>query len=53
MRSAKEHPQPVNDYLATELAAGRIVGPFEVHELPNGQVSRFGVIPKANQPGKW
>ena len=53
MRSAKEHPQPVNDYLATELAAGRIVGPFEPHELPNGQVSRFGVIPKANQPGKW
>ena len=53
MRSAKENPQPVNDYLATELAAGRIVGPFEPHELPNGQVSRFGVIPKANQPGKW
>ena len=53
MRSAKEHPQPVNDYLATELAAGRTVGPFEPHELPNGQVSRFGAIPKANQPGKW
>ena len=50
MHSAKEHQQPVNDYqLATELATGRTVGPFEPQELPNKQVGRFGVIPKA----KW
>ena len=53
MHSAKINSQPVDDYLATELAAGRIVGPFEPHDLPTAQVSRFGVIPKANQPGKW
>ena len=53
MRSAYEHPQPVEDYLATELAAGRIAGPFEPHELHKVTVSRFKVIPKANQAGKW
>ena len=53
MRSAYEHPQPVEDYLATELAAGRIAGPFDPDELQHVTVSRFGVIPKANQAGKW
>ena len=53
MRSAKINSQPVDDYLATEVAAGRIVGPFEPHDLPTAQVGRFGVILKANQPGKW
>ena len=53
MRSAYEHPQPVEDYLATELAAGRIAGPFDPHELQEVIVSRFGVIPKTNQAGKW
>ena len=53
MKSAHENPQPVNEYLLTELAAGRIVGPFEPHHLQGAQVSRFGVIPKASQPGKW
>ena len=28
MKSAYENPQPVDNYLQTELAAGRIVGPF-------------------------
>ena len=53
MKSAHENPQPVNEYLLTELAAGRIVGPFEPHLLQGAQVSCFGVIPKANQSGKW
>ena len=53
MKSAYENPQPVDNYLQTELAAGRIVGPFLPHQLKGAQVSSFGVIPKANQPGKW
>ena len=53
MRSAYENPQPVDEYLQTELASGRIVGPFLPHQLKGAQVSSFGVIPKANQPGKW
>ena len=51
MQSALSHPKLVDDYLCTELEAGRIAGP-----IPNSshiQVSRFGVIPKSGQPGKW
>ena len=52
MASAGCHPQPVADYLATELRAGRVVEiPKEC--VPAVQISRFGVIPKASQPGKW
>ena len=51
MRSALDNPQPVDEFLQTEVQAGRVVGPFQ---NPGGvQISRFGVIPKANQPGKW
>ena len=53
MRSAKENPQPVDDYTTKELVAGRTVGPFGPHELHGAQVSRFGVIPKTSQPAKW
>ena len=48
-----QNPGPVEEYLQTELAAGRIVGPFEEGEIPTAQVSRFGVIPKVNQPNRW
>ena len=53
MRSALANPQPVDEYLATELAAGRVVGPFTSEQVIGAQVSRFGVIPKHNQPNKW
>ena len=43
---AIKNPQPV-----AELKAGRIIGPLE--KTPDMQISRFGVIPKQNQPGKW
>ena len=52
MASAVQHPEPVADYLATELQAGRIVE-IPKEYIPAIQVSRFGVIPKANQPRKW
>ena len=45
MLSAVQNPGPVEEYLQT----GRIVDPFEEGEIPAAQVSRFGVIPKANQ----
>ena len=44
MLSAVRSPGPVEEYLQTELAAGRIAGPFEEGEIPATQVSRFGVI---------
>ena len=30
-----------------------MLGPFDLGELPGLHVSKFGVIPKSNQPGKW
>ncbi len=52
MASTMHHPEPVTEYLATEVKAGRIVEiPKEYTETV--QISRFGVIPKSNQPGKW
>ena len=56
MRSAEEFPEVVDAYLATETKAGRIIGPVSLPK-PEGadavHVSRFGVIPKPHQPGKW
>jgi len=38
MLSAVQNPGPVEEYLQTELAAGRIVGPFEEGEIPTAQI---------------
>ena len=53
MRSATDHPDVVDEYLRTELAAGRLAGPFIAPPLRSLHVSPFGVIPKNHQPGKW
>ena len=53
MRSAYDHATVVADYLATELAEGRVVGPFPPSMIPSAHVSRFGVIPKSHQLNKW
>lgn len=53
MRSALEHPSVVDDYLQVEVSCGRVAGPFATPPVPGLHVSRFGVIPKNNQPGKW
>ena len=53
MRSAVEHPEVVESYLEAELAAGNLAGPFSPEELPGVVYNRFGVIRKANKPGKW
>ena len=51
--SAFQNPKVIDDYLANEVARGRVAGPFPSPPLPNLQVSSFGVIPKKGQPGKW
>ena len=52
MASAEANPEPVDNYLMIELQTNRIMQvPQEYREKV--QISRFGVIPKANQPGKW
>ena len=32
---------------------GRLLGPFQLGELQKVHISKFGVIPKGHQPGKW
>ena len=53
MRSALEHPSVVDDNLQVEVSRGRVAGPFATPPVPGLHVSRFRVIPKNNQPGKW
>lgn len=53
MPSAMVNPQPVTMYLGEERAAGRVLGPLIPAQVPSLQISRFGVIPKSNQPNKW
>ena len=53
MLSAIENPEVVDRYLEKEVRLGRVVGPMQVQELPGAQVSRFGVIEKPHQPGKF
>ena len=51
MRSASEHPEPINAYVGSERSAGRMIQ--VAADTPGLRVSRFGVIPKPHQPGKW
>lgn len=53
MRSAMEHPDIIDTYLATEGSVGNILGPFSPQIAPRVHINRFGVIPKKHQPGKW
>lgn len=53
MRSALLNPTPVQDFLQKETQAARVLGPFSTHQLSSLHLSRFGVIPKRSQPGKW
>ena len=47
MQSAKDYPHIVEEYLAMEVKAGRIIGPLNPSSIPYAQVSPFGVIPKS------
>ena len=53
MPSASLQPSVIDQYLLSELKKGRVAGPFLISPIPNLHVSRFGVIPKKHQPGKW
>ena len=48
-----EHPSVIYAYPETEVSCGRVAGPFSAPPLSGLHVSRFGIIPKSNQPGKW
>ena len=53
MMLARQYLQVVEEYLAEELEAGRVVGPLDLQKYPQVQVSSFGVIFKTHQPNKW
>ena len=41
----------ISDYLDKEVQLGRVVGPLSGDTAVH--ISRFGVVPKSSQPGKW
>ena len=53
MPSASLMPSVIDQHLITELGRVRVAGPFSVSPLPNLHISRFGIIPKKYQPGRW
>ena len=55
MQSALSNPRVVQEYLEKEALLSRIVGPInsDLEAACKIQVSRFGVIPKKYQKGKW
>lgn len=53
MQSADVHPEVIKDFLSSELAAGRVLGPVDSDTARRVQVNRFGLVPKGHQPGKW
>ena len=56
MPSAGENPTVVDDYLAGECKPGRVVSPLSMADMAAStpiHTSRFGVIPKGHQTGKW
>ena len=53
MASALLNPQVIDNYLQSEVQTGRVAGPFSQPPFSVLHVSRFGVIPKRHQPGKW
>ena len=53
MKSAKENPQVIDEYLVKECSLGRIVGPLNPTILPGVHISCFGVIPKKHAQNEW
>ena len=51
--SSRDHTGVIDDYLTTEIRAGRVVGPLKTPPFSYLQVSRFGVIPKKNKINAW
>lgn len=52
MTKARENPEVHVHVVQKER--GTLLGPFDCSAgLPHVHVSKFGVIPKAHQPGKW
>ena len=53
MHLAFDQPSIIDAYLQNEVSCGRVAGPFSTPPFTDLHISRFGVVPKNNQPGKW
>ena len=53
MKSATENAEVIDKHLAKEVGLGRVVHIPAVRPGLQVHTSRFGVIPKKHQPGKW
>ena len=53
MQRTSEHPEVVSAYLQSEGEQQTLLGPFDKQSMPHVHVSKFGIIPKSHQPGKW
>ena len=47
------HPKVVDKYIQDELALNRVYGPYPKSICSTEHISRFGIIPKNDQPNKW
>ena len=52
MRSATQCSVKISEYLATECASGRVLGPFPRDLVPMVHLNRLGAVPKST-PGKY
>lgn len=53
MKPAYDHMEVITDYLATEVAEGRAMGPLSPSMVPSTHINRCGVIPMSHQPNRW
>ena len=53
VQGTSDHPDVVSAYLQSERERQTLLGPFEKQSMPHIHVSKFGIIPKSHQPGKW
>jgi len=50
---ASERPSMIDEFIATELAAGRVLGPVEPVHTRFIHKNRCGLVPKGHASGKW
>ena len=52
LRSAIDHPDVIDTYIAAECCSGHTAGPFPAPPFPSFNVSPLGAVPKKHS-GKW
>ena len=47
------HPEVIDQYIAAEVAEGRMYGPFLPGGVADLHINRMGVIPRGHALGRW